>query len=46
VSRALGDHFAKQEKSGVIGIPSVSGPIKIQDPNTALIVASDGVWIL
>ena len=43
VSRALGDHFLKQEKLGVIAEPFVSQPIKLESTDSILIVASDGV---
>lgn len=43
MSRALGDHFLKQEKLGVIGEPSISDPIKLEPTDSVLIVASDGV---
>jgi len=44
VSRALGDHFLKQEKVGLVGEPYVSPSIKLQDTDTTVILASDGLW--
>ena len=43
VTRALGDFFAKEEKTGLIAVPHVSKPIKLKKENSFLIVASDGV---
>jgi protein phosphatase len=43
VSRALGDHFLKQEKLGIIAEPFVSPAYKLADGPSILIVASDGV---
>jgi len=44
VSRALGDHFLKQEKLGVIAEPYISECIKLEDTDTLLVLASDGLW--
>ena len=43
VSRALGDHFLKNEKQGVIEIPHLTKPIQLRNDDKFLIVASDGV---
>jgi serine/threonine protein phosphatase PrpC len=45
VSRALGDHFIKENISGMTAEPYVSEPIKLTEEDTLLIVASDGVRI-
>jgi len=45
VSRALGDHFLKQEKLGVISEPFVSPVVSLgSSRKNILIVASDGLW--
>lgn len=44
VSRALGDHFMKENETGFIGIPHVSPVIKLTPRDTFLIMASDGLW--
>jgi len=44
ISRTLGDHFTKREKTGIIGTPYISQPIKILDTDSTLIIASDGLW--
>jgi len=44
VSRALGDHFLKQEKLGVISDPHVSEPIQLENTDSILVLASDGLW--
>eukprot|EP01117_Protostelium_nocturnum_P000197 TRINITY_DN1026_c0_g1_i1.p1 TRINITY_DN1026_c0_g1~~TRINITY_DN1026_c0_g1_i1.p1 ORF type:complete len:711 (-),score=212.53 TRINITY_DN1026_c0_g1_i1:69-2201(-) len=44
VSRALGDHFLKQEKLGVISIPYVSSAIQLEPTDTIIVLASDGLW--
>jgi len=44
VSRALGDHFAKQNHTGLVGIPYVSEPIRLTSEDKFLVVASDGLW--
>jgi len=43
VSRALGDHFVKQNGLGLSGKPFVSERIKLTDEDTFMVVASDGV---
>jgi protein phosphatase len=43
VSRALGDHFMKENQLGLISEPYVSDLIELTDEDTMLIVASDGV---
>lgn len=44
VSRALGDHFIKDNFKGVTAEPYLSEPFVLQDGNDSiLIVASDGV---
>ena len=43
VSRALGDHFIKQNFSGVTAEPYVSSAYALQESDSILIVASDGV---
>jgi serine/threonine protein phosphatase PrpC len=45
VSRSLGDHFAKDCGSGVIGDPYISECIKLQPSDTHLVIASDGVSV-
>jgi len=44
VSRALGDHFLKNERLGVISVPYVSPPIQLETTDTMVILASDGLW--
>jgi protein phosphatase PTC2/3 len=46
VSRALGDFFAKQPdvRSGLIAIPFIHPTIQIEDNDSFLVVASDGLW--
>ncbi|PRP86829.1 hypothetical protein PROFUN_05046 [Planoprotostelium fungivorum] len=44
VSRALGDHFLKNERLGVISVPYVSPPIQLKEEDTMVILASDGLW--
>jgi serine/threonine protein phosphatase PrpC len=44
VSRALGDHFLKNEKLGVIAVPHVSSAIELNPASPAIVIlASDGV---
>lgn len=43
VSRALGDHFMKENGLGLISEPYVCQPIELTDEDSMLIVASDGV---
>jgi protein phosphatase len=44
VSRAWGDHFMKQQQTGLVGDPFVSEPIELTHDDSLLIVASDGLW--
>jgi len=44
VSRALGDHFLKQNNLGVIVDPFVSEPFKLGASDSFIIIASDGLW--
>jgi len=44
VSRALGDHYAKDNNSGMVAVPYLSKPIKLTANHAHLIVASDGLW--
>lgn len=44
VSRALGDHFLKNENLGVIAVPYVSEAIQLEKNDSMLILASDGLW--
>jgi len=44
ITRALGDHFAKDSDSGMIAVPYISEPIELTPDHTHLIVASDGLW--
>jgi serine/threonine protein phosphatase PrpC len=46
VSRSLGDHFAKDNNTGVIGVPFVSAPLEISNSEDGvfLVLASDGLW--
>eukprot|EP01114_Cavostelium_apophysatum_P005328 TRINITY_DN1616_c0_g1_i1.p1 TRINITY_DN1616_c0_g1~~TRINITY_DN1616_c0_g1_i1.p1 ORF type:complete len:1120 (-),score=407.57 TRINITY_DN1616_c0_g1_i1:97-3456(-) len=44
VSRALGDHFLKMENTGVIGEPYISPSITLEPTDTAIVIASDGLW--
>jgi len=46
ITRALGDHFAKDSDSGMIAVPYISEPIELTPDHTHLIVASDGVFLL
>ncbi len=43
MSRALGDHFMKENGLGLISEPYVCQPIELTDEDCLLIVASDGV---
>lgn len=43
ITRALGDHFAKDNDSGMIAVPYISEPIKLTPDDTHLVLASDGV---
>lgn len=44
VTRALGDHFAKENGSGMIAEPHVSPVYKLQPEDKYLLLASDGLW--
>jgi len=44
VSRALGDHFPKQVNIGLTCEPFVSEVKELEHTDTALIVATDGLW--
>jgi len=44
VARALGTHFIKDEKLGIVSTPSVSAVYKIQPDDHFLVIASDGLW--
>merc|ERR1711991_173951 len=45
VARALGDHFAKEVKSGIIATPYVSDAVRVTAPRGSFVVlASDGLW--
>lgn len=44
VTRALGDHFAKDSACGLLGAPYVSDSVLLMEDDDYLIVASDGLW--
>jgi protein phosphatase len=44
VSRALGDHFLKQNNLGVIVEPFISVPYKLTPTDSFIVLASDGLW--
>jgi serine/threonine protein phosphatase PrpC len=44
VTRVLGDHFAKDTNSGMLGAPDSSPAYLLTPQDTYLIVASDGLW--
>jgi len=45
VSRALGDHFLKNERLGLVSEPFVSPAFRLDDVAAATaVVASDGLW--
>jgi len=44
VARALGTHFIKDEKLGIVSTPSVSSVYKLQSDDHFLVIASDGLW--
>jgi len=44
VSRAFGDHFPKETKSGIVSDPFVSQTFELTKADTTLILASDGLW--
>jgi hypothetical protein len=43
VSRALGDHFIKDNFPGFTGEPFISEPINLMDTDDKIVLASDGV---
>jgi len=43
VTRVLGDHFAKDTNSGMIGAPHISPPFLLGEEDTHVVLASDGV---
>ena len=43
VSRSLGDHFAKDNETGLIAVPYICPLIELTETDTTLILASDGV---
>ena len=43
VSRALGDHFVKENNMGMSSVPHVSECYELTEEDTLLVVASDGV---
>eukprot|EP01118_Nematostelium_gracile_P000374 TRINITY_DN10399_c0_g1_i1.p1 TRINITY_DN10399_c0_g1~~TRINITY_DN10399_c0_g1_i1.p1 ORF type:complete len:217 (-),score=53.30 TRINITY_DN10399_c0_g1_i1:29-625(-) len=44
VSRAMGDHFLKTEKVGVISRPYISDCIEVTEEDSLIVLASDGLW--
>lgn len=44
VSRALGDHFIKDNFAGVTAEPFLSKVYELNDSDSLLVVASDGLW--
>ena len=44
MSRALGDHFLKAEKTGLVGEPSVSAALPLEAQDTHVVLASDALW--
>eukprot|EP01105_Mastigella_eilhardi_P015498 TRINITY_DN3551_c0_g1_i1.p1 TRINITY_DN3551_c0_g1~~TRINITY_DN3551_c0_g1_i1.p1 ORF type:complete len:702 (-),score=212.18 TRINITY_DN3551_c0_g1_i1:64-2169(-) len=44
VSRALGTHFLKRERLGVIAEPHVSPPHMLTEEDTLVVLCSDGIW--
>jgi len=44
VTRAFGDHFMKETKTGLVSEPSVSPSYKLGPNDSFLILASDGLW--
>ncbi len=43
VSRSLGDHWAKNNGTGLTGEPYVSEAIELQHTDSTVVIASDGV---
>jgi len=44
VARALGVHFIKDEKLGIVSTPSISSVLKLQPDDHFIVIASDGLW--
>lgn len=44
VARALGTHFIKDERLGIVSTPSVSPAYRVQPDDRFLVIASDGLW--
>ncbi len=44
MSRALGDHFLKSEKTGLIATPFVSNVFFLSSCDSAIVAASDALW--
>ena len=45
VTRALGDHFAKQTDCGLISVPEISDVYELNSPyDNYVVLASDGLW--
>jgi len=44
VSRALGDHFIKNMKEGIVGEPFISQPYHLDEEDSLVVLASDGLW--
>ena len=44
VARALGTHFIKDERLGIVATPSVSPAYRLQPDDHFLVIASDGLW--
>eukprot|EP01097_Dermamoeba_algensis_P007080 TRINITY_DN4435_c0_g1_i1.p1 TRINITY_DN4435_c0_g1~~TRINITY_DN4435_c0_g1_i1.p1 ORF type:complete len:848 (-),score=193.37 TRINITY_DN4435_c0_g1_i1:191-2608(-) len=44
ICRTLGDHFTKENDVGIISEPYVSDIITIQEEDSHIIIASDGLW--
>ncbi|KAL6045319.1 mgpp2cl-1, protein phosphatase 2C-like protein 1 [Balamuthia mandrillaris] len=44
VTRVLGDHFAKDTNSGMLGAPYSSEPFLLGEEDTHIVLASDGLW--
>ena len=44
ITRALGDHFAKQMNCGLIAVPETSPVYELGESDSHVVVASDGLW--
>lgn len=44
VARALGTHFIKDERLGIVATPSVSPAYRLQPDDHFVVIASDGLW--